>query len=232
MRGRISAFAHAVVALVIAVVTAVTPGLLPGQSSPGLAAAPAAAQDGRTTNSYSDDTFGFDVAWDGDIWQPVDDASTDYLTIETTTTSLYFEGIAYDGSAGDAFAELTDAATIEDGTTLTDWVVAENAEGKPLTGRSGTGVYGVFTYVFTDAGANENANRVAYIEVQPLVEGESVVAITAVTYDMTAYNDDIELVFEVIDTLEVTGEKPRETEEPDPEIDDGIWISRPDPVAS
>lgn len=224
MRVRIPAIARDVMAIAMTIML----GILPGVSSP----ARGAAQGGSAANSYSDDAFGFDVSWDADIWQPVDEASKDYLTIETTTTSLYFEGLAYSGTIDEAFAELTDPAAIEDGTTLTEWLPAENAAGKPLSGRSGKGRYGVFTYVFTDTGTEDSERRVAYIEVQPLVDGESVVAITAVTYDKAAYNDDIELVFAVIDTLAVTGEQPTEPEKDNPQIDDDVWIHGPLPVAA
>lgn len=184
------------------------------------------------TDSYSDESFGFNVTWDPEVWEQVESDAEDYLRIETETTSLYFEGLAYTGTVDDAFAELTDAGTIEDGSSVTDWKPGEDRDGEPLTGASGDGVYGVFTYLFTDPETDDTEDRIVYIQVQPLVEGESVVAMTAITYDQAAYNDEIGLVFDVIETLEITGEEPRETEEPDPEIDDDIWIYRPAPIAS
>ena len=158
--------------------------------------------EGVVGDTYTSPSFGYSVAWDGAIWSVEDEQSErgqDLLRIGTPLSTLYFE--AYDGFAGDPAACLEAAAAeLSAETGVSDFAVATDRNGDPLTGADATSAYAVYTLTFTpDTG--EALAFADYIECRELVPGEAVLEITLIV-GLDVYNEQVALMQDVLDTLQ------------------------------
>nr|MDQ3044709.1 hypothetical protein [Chloroflexota bacterium] len=159
--------------------------------------------EGVVGDVYTSPSFGYSVAWDGAVWSVEDELSEggqDLLRIGTPLSTLYFE--AYEGFAGDPAACLEEAAaelSAEKG--VSDFTVATDRNGDPLTGADATSAYAVYTLTFT-SDTGEALAFADYIECRTLVPGEAVLEITLIV-GLDLYNEQVELMQDVLDTLQL-----------------------------
>lgn len=205
--------------------------------------------------NFVNESFGYSVTYDEAIWMVAEDSGDEVFTLDNGTSVLQFIPLPYRGALEDGFETFTSASTMEnDSPSVSDWEPARDGNGDPLAGTTSRGVYGVFTYTFTDG--DDVERRVAYVEFRSLVEGESIIAMIAVTFNRTTYNADVVQVLDVIATLQIDdpgtasddGRDQQDTPAPDdgnggdngtdndtpeadpddyPDIDDDVWIMNP-----
>jgi len=201
----------------------------------------APAQSGIDGTTYTSPNFGYSFEWDDRDWtvSPEDEVSqTDpvldalYLEAETGNLSIYgFDG--YDGDPATCLQGESDYYE-NDSAGVSDWEMAENADGDPLTKEDDDFAWGVFnlTYQNPDDPDADPAKLTDYIECRTLVPGQSILIIFA-SAPRSSYNDHIDLVQAVIDTIDipatpVSRETPEPTERPQRETVTPEPTERPD----
>lgn len=169
-------------------------------------------------STYTSPQHGYTFSWDESVWQlPADsevsapEQAYDSLMLEADTGRLFIT--SFEGYRGDASTCLDqESAYFEtQGKGVTDWAPATDANGDPLTEVTGTkSAWGVFnlTYQNPDDAAAKPVELTDYIECRTLVPGESVLEIFA-TAPRDLYNDHIDNVQAVIDTIKVPAEAPK-----------------------
>lgn len=169
-------------------------------------------------NTYTSPVYDYTFEWDEDVWQVSQDGEQrepgyEALQLESDTGLLIIQGI--EGANGDPEICLeSEAEANQEFEDIEDWEPAVNADGEEVTGSDETSAYGVFTFVLTDPEDEtaEPLDLVAYIECRTLVEGEAVLDILAIS-PREAYDDHIENVLAVTETIEIPGaETDTETE--------------------
>ncbi|MGI8486697.1 MAG: hypothetical protein ACR2OU_20870 [Thermomicrobiales bacterium] len=179
-----------------------------------------AAVSGVDGSTYTSPQHGYTFSWDDSIWQlPSDgeisdpDQSYDSLLLEADTGRLFISG--YEGYQGDATTCLEGESSYfeTESKGVTDWAPATDANGAPLTDATGSeaawGVYN-FTYQNPDDASAQPLELTDYIECRTLVPGESVLVIFA-TATRDSYNDHIDNVQTVIDTIEIPANTSKKT---------------------
>lgn len=171
----------------------------------------APAESGIDGTSYTSPNFGYAFSWDDRDWTVYPDAEVsqpdpplDSLYLEAETGNLYIYG--YDGYDGDPSACLQGESDYyeNDSEGVSDWTLAENADGDPISKEGDDFAWGVFTLTYQNPD-DENADPATltdYIECRTLVPGQSILIIFA-SAPRAAYNDHIDLVQAVIDTIEI-----------------------------
>lgn len=171
----------------------------------------APAESGIDGTSYTSPNFGYAFSWDDRDWTVYPDAEVsqtdpplDSLYLEAETGNLYIYG--YDGYDGDPSACLQGESDYyeHDSEGVSDWTLAENADGDPISKEGDDFAWGVFSLTYQNPD-DENADPVTltdYIECRTLVPGQSILIIFA-SAPRAAYNDHIDLVQAVIDTIEI-----------------------------
>lgn len=177
-----------------------------------------AAVSGVKGSTYTSPQHGYTFSWDKSVWQlPADsevsdpDQAYDSLMLEADTGRLFISG--YEGYQGDASTCLDQESTYfrTQGKGVTNWTPAKDANGNPLTEVTGTkSAWGVFnlTYQNPDDASAKPVELTDYIECRTLVPGESVIVIFA-TAPRALYNDHIDNVQAVIDTIKIPAEAPQ-----------------------
>ena len=161
---------------------------------------------GIEDNTYESPTWGYSIEWDEDVWEAVEATSedeVDELILQSRSNTLYFS--ATNGYEGDPEACLADWATVlssEEG--VADWEPLEDEDGEVIEGEEEDRAWAAFWLTFTDSAGNEfeDAN---YIECRTLVEDEATLTIVHLTA-LADYFDEAELVAEVLDTIELSGD--------------------------
>ncbi|MGC4189929.1 MAG: hypothetical protein QM589_01665 [Thermomicrobiales bacterium] len=171
----------------------------------------APVQSGIDGTTYTSPNFGYSFEWNDRDWTVPTDAEVsqtdpplDSLYLEADTGNLYIYG--YDGYDGDPATCLQGESDYyeNDGEGVSDWKPAENASGKALTKEGDDFAWGVFNLTYQDPDA-KNADPLEltdYIECRTLVPGQSILIIFA-SAPRSAYNDHIDLVQAVIDTVDI-----------------------------
>ncbi|MGB3327802.1 MAG: hypothetical protein WBA46_02545 [Thermomicrobiales bacterium] len=178
----------------------------------------ASGVDGST---YTSPNFGYTFEWDDRTWTLSSDSEVsqtdpvfDSLYLQADTGNLYIYG--YDGYDGDPAACLQGESDYfqNEGKGVADWTMANNANGDPLTNEDATSAWGVFNLTYTNPDdANANPRELTdYIECRTLVPGQSILIIFA-SAPRSAYNDHIDVVQAVIDTIQIPEASPEPTKE-------------------
>lgn len=167
------------------------------------AASPAHVAAQATDEGYTSPEFGYSVSWD-ETWSVSDETSdpgVDTLTITNGDSNLAFIAFASDQDAGSCLDE--EYETYESNPSYSDVQIAQSADGGDLAGVNGDVVWSVIWFTFT-ANDGSTSDITAYIECRPIVEGESLLLVRLFTL-FDSYNDQIDLVLEVINTIDVSG---------------------------
>jgi len=174
---------------------------------------PLAGRSGVDGDTYVGPNWGYGIAWDDEIWTVEDeDAPEDYdfLQLGTPRGTLYLE--AFPDFGGDAEVCLATALDgIEDTEGVSDLTLAENGDGDPIRDASEDTAYAVYTFSFQgrDGGTIEFGNL---IECRTLVPGEVVLEISYLT-QVDIFNDEIEDVQDVLETIELPVSEPEADED-------------------
>ncbi|MGB3304658.1 MAG: hypothetical protein WBA63_00595 [Thermomicrobiales bacterium] len=195
------------------------------------ATTPEAQGTGVEGDTYTSPHYGYTFSWDESVWDIApdgeisqDDPVYDSLQLVADTGIVYV--YSWDGYEGDAAACLQGESDYygNDDPGISDWAEAEDADGNPLMEVDGTtsawGVYNL-TYQDQEDSAAEPVELTDYIECRTLVPGKSILIIFA-SATRDSYNDHIDVVQDVIDTIDTSNASEpgptttiRETPEPD-----------------
>lgn len=166
-------------------------------------------EDGVFTSQLYDYSFSFDDR----VWEVDDefahDVSDGALLFSDTGSLTIWSWDAYGADAEACLAGEDDYYANEDA-TITDWQLAEDANGDPIEGQGDGYAWGVFTLTYTNEDG-EATDLVDYIECRA-IPGDDAVVIAFATATPEMYPDHLENVLDVIDTIEIEGE--RLSEEP------------------
>lgn len=153
----------------------------------GKTATPATPAGGAV---YTSATYGYTVAY-GEHWNISDqssDGGTDYVRLTDGVSTVDFTGYETDFTPQQCLDDEFGYYRSAEG--YSDAALAQDREGTDLTGPLGDGVFGVYTFTFTDQDGNAT-DYVAYVECRPLEAGVSLLKIVQfVVYEQ--YNDEIE----------------------------------------
>ncbi len=173
-------------------------------------------QDGVFTSQLYDYSFSFDDRF----WEVDDELASDVtdgvLLFSDTGSLTVWSWDAYGADAEACLAGEGDYYGNEDA-TITDWQLAEDANGDPLEGQGDGYAWGVFTLTYTNE-SGDAIDLVDYIECRA-IPGDDAVVIAFASTTPEMYPDHLENVLDVIDTIEIEGERlveePAQTPEPE-----------------
>lgn len=170
-------------------------------SMAGIAMPAAAAQEGVDGDVYVSPTFGYSLAWDGDIWGVAEEFSEDgydLLTLESDGAALYVEGVYfYQGDPDECLSG--EVLRVADESGLDDLAPLEDVDGAEMVGDGDGYVYGLFA--LPSAEDDDLLDSAVYIECQTLVPN-SVVLIFTGFLDPEDIDAQTFAVVEVIESLE------------------------------
>lgn len=163
-------------------------------------------------NTYESPTYGYTLEWDEDLWTVEDSTSeneTDNLYLRSDDSLLLLQGLADYGGDPDACLDDT-AGILAKGDGVDDWAPLEDRRGDPVAGSERGRAWAAFTLTYTSAEGDE-FDDVDYVECRTVVQDEAVlIAIDVVAADQ--YDDEVDLVADVLDSLELAAQ-PEPTEE-------------------
>ena len=163
------------------------------------------SESGIEGTTFTSALYGYSFEWDEDIWVVGDEyqsADSDGVLLHADSGNLSIW--AWDAYGDDPVACLegeSEYFEFED-PGVTDWAPAEDADGEPLRGAGADYAYGVFDLTYTDPD-DPDAEPVAlvdYIECRA-IPGQDAVVIIVGSSTPEAYNDHLDLVLDVADTL-------------------------------
>lgn len=154
-------------------------------------------------DTYTSDLYGFTISFDPNVWRQGD-------TLETST----IEGVQMDGNRSTVFFIGTDEYGADpvgclvgedeyystNSDSITNWEVATGSNGDPLWYESDELAWGVFRYTFTSTDGDE-VEFVDYISCET-IPGEDAVLLVQLTSTPEDYNDNLDAVLDVLDTIE------------------------------
>lgn len=164
--------------------------------------------------SYQGPVWGYTFEYDDEIWQvqsEYEEEGLDGLSMSSSTSTLTIW--AWDGYGGDPQACLDGEADYyaNDNEAITDWEQVVDANGEPLRGDSDDISWGVYSLLYTNERGNQT-ELIDYISCQT-IPGEDAVLVVLLSSAPENYNDNLDLTFDVLDTLQF-GDAPVETSEP------------------
>lgn len=173
--------------------------------------------DGVEGDTYTSPNFGYSFQWDEDAWQVAEDGEISESGYDLLTLTGEFGGVsiyAFEDYNGDPETCLEGETEYnESDPSIEDWEVAENSDGEPIAGVTDDTAYALYTASLTDP-ENENAparSLAIYLECRS-IGGEVVLGISA--YSLTSmYNDHIDEVVAITDTITILGDDADPTEE-------------------
>lgn len=173
------------------------------------APAPDASDDG----AYTGTVYGYSLEYDASLWNVTDEIQSrdsDGLQMVTDTGSLMIWGMNQYGSDPVACldGESDYYATQDD--AVEDWAPALDADGEPIRYETDDYAYGVFTLTHTDTDGNV-AELVDYIECRTVPGADAVVIIMG-SSSPELYNDHLDHVLDVAETITFAGEDVSETQ--------------------
>lgn len=176
------------------------------------------AESGVDANSYVSPNFGYSIEWDEDVWTFADgDESSepgfDTLFLESANSGLGIIG-----------AELRDPETcVSDFSTfirneddVDDWAPFEDEDGERIEGERDDGYFAAFSATITSTG--QELEIVYYFECRTVVERESVV-LFFMTTSPNAYDDAVEELDDLLETLTLPGDFRTDEDEETPSDD-------------
>ena len=177
------------------------------------------AAQGVEANTYQSPTYGYTLSWD-EAWTVDRDESEndfDLLKIDTELSSLWFEGQRdFDGDAAVCLEDSVESFANE-ATVLS---IEPREDEVDVDEELASGIYDIS---ISDEDDGE-LKAVVYLECRTLIEGEAALEITHLT-SADAYEDEAELVADVLDTLEFPeiedGQEEGGDDDPTPQVEDG-----------
>ncbi len=187
------------------------------------------AESAIQNGTFESTLYDYTVTFDEDIWSVQDEIlneSSDGLVLGGELGSLTIW--SWDAYGADAEACLEGESTYygTEDPTVEDWEPAEDAKGDPIEGSGDGYAWGVFTLVYISEDGEET-ELVDYIECRE-IPGDDAVVIIFASAPPDLYNDHLDQVLDVADSIEIEGETlvpgSEETEEPEETVepeDDG-----------
>lgn len=170
--------------------------------------------------TYTSQLYDYNFTFDEDTWTVEDEILSDdsdgaVLFAETGSLTIW----SWDAYGADAEACLDgeDAYYGGEDANVSDWQQAEDANGDPIEGFGDGYAWAVFTLTFTND-EGEETGLVDYIECRE-IPGDDAVVIVFASSPPDLYPDHLDVVLDVVDSIEIEGERlveePVETEEPE-----------------
>lgn len=184
--------------------------------------APVDPTDGGTSVSqeaegtYTGTLNGYTVEFDPDLWEVSDVIESDesdgiHLVSDSGTLTIW----SWSGYGADPVACLDGEANYyaQDDPNVEDWMPAEDANGDPIRYETEDYAYGVFTLTYTDPDDGEVTELVDYVECRTIPGADaSVIIFGSSTPEL--YNDHLDMVLDVAETITFANEDTPEVSQP------------------
>ena len=174
------------------------------------------ATAGTGMGTYSGTLHGYTFQYDPDIWEVVDEVESDEsdgikLDAETGTLTVW-SWIHY---GADPVACLDGEVDYygNENRDIENWKPAEDANGDPIRYEADDYAYGVYTLTYTDPESGESSERVDYIECRR-IPGEDATVIIMGSSTPELYNDHLDTVLDVAETITFTGQDDAPVDQP------------------
>lgn len=154
-------------------------------------------------DTFTSTVYGFSINWNPNVWQMADTVETgsvDGVRLDGESGTVFFIGTAQYGSdpVGCLIGEEEYYGTSSD--QISNWEAAIGADGQPLRQESDDLAWGVFRYTFTSSSGSE-VEFVDYISCET-IPGQDAVLMVQLTSLPDQYNDNLDAVLDILDTLE------------------------------
>lgn len=181
---------------------------------------------GMDEGTFTGEIYGYTFDFDPDMWE-VDlfvDAGTrsDGLKLSSDTGVLTIW--SWDAYGADPVACLEGEAGYyaDEDPTVDDWAPALDANGDPIRYETDDYAYGVYTLTYTDPDVGASVELTDYMECRT-IPGEDAVVIIFGLATPDVYNDHLDDVLDVAETIHFTNEVPSEATEPStPPVEDEL----------
>lgn len=155
-----------------------------------------------TGTTFTGPIYGYSFDYDPEIWRSqgeYSDEATDGLSLTSATSTLTIW--AWNGYGNDHFACLEGEAAYyaTEVDTISDWQEVLDADGNPIRGESEDVAWGVYSLQYENK-SGDKQTLVDYISCQP-IPGEDAVLIVLLSSAPENYNNNLDLTFNVLDTL-------------------------------
>lgn len=153
--------------------------------------------------TYNSSTWGYSFRYDTAIWEQIDTVDSpglDILRLDGEMSTVFFVGTPEYGADPVGCLEGEDAYFSSGSESISDWQVATDANGDPLWFESDELAWGVFNYTFHSS-SGEDVEFMDYISCET-IPGEDAVLIVQLTTFPETYNDNLDAVLDILDTLE------------------------------
>lgn len=166
--------------------------------------------------SYTGQLYNYTLEFDEDLWEVTEEIDSDesdglHLLNETGALTIW----TWNAYGHDPVACLDGEATYygTEDSTVEDWMPAEDANGDPIRRESRDYAYGVFTLTYLDPEEDEPTELVDYIECRS-IPGEDATLIILGSSTPEQYNDHLDAMLDVADTITFEGGETQVAEEP------------------
>lgn len=154
-------------------------------------------------DTFTGSVYGYTVSFNPNLWfveDVVDAPPIDGVRLDGDTSTVFIIGTNEYGAdpVGCLIAE--DALNGSGSDRISNWEVATGGDGQPLWFESDSLAWGVFTYTFTSSSGDE-VEFVDYISCET-IPGQDAVLIVQLTSLPDQYNDNLDAVLDILDTLE------------------------------
>lgn len=153
-------------------------------------------------NTYTSPHYGYSISWDS-TWTVSDESASagyDMVALDNGTSTVYLEGVDSTGSTDDCVTQVVNA--LKKGTGVTNVHLLKTEAGADVAGSSATRSYAV--YEFDYAGKNGSVTYDEYIDCRPVVDGQSMLAITQlVTSDK--FLSQVDPLLKLLGNLQISG---------------------------
>lgn len=159
--------------------------------------------ESQMPETYTGPVYGYSLEYNPSVWflvEEIDSPAADGIHLNGETSTLFIWGMNEYGAdpvgclAGEDEYYSTGAASI------TNWQVANDADGEPLWFEGDDLAWGVFTYTFTSS-SGEEVEFVDYISCET-IPGQDAVLIAQLSSFPEDYNTNLDYVLDILDTLE------------------------------
>lgn len=153
--------------------------------------------------AYTGSVWGYTFTYDTDLWEEsstYDSSTYDGLRLDGESSTVAFMGISTYGDDPVACLTGEDEYFGADSESISNWEIATDANGDPLWYESDELAWGVFSYTFHSS-TGTDVEFVDYISCET-IPGEDAVLIVQMTSFPDDYNDNLDDVLDILDTLE------------------------------
>lgn len=153
--------------------------------------------------TYTSPVWGYTFTYDTTLWNQVDtfeSPTVDSVRIDGESTTVFFTGTNEYGADPVACLEGEDAYFSSDIEDISDWELTIGANGDSLKYESDELAWGVFSYTFHSS-TGADVEFVDYISCET-IPGEDAVLIVQMTSFPDEYNNNLDAVLDILETLE------------------------------